>query len=170
MGAKVVGFEVPEDVALAEGGYAKRLPEEWYKKERGAIKLHIAEADIVILSALILGEKAPVLVTEDMVKSMKPGSIIVDVSIDQGGCCELTPDGGEINKYGVHILGIKNIPGSVPIHASLMFAKNAYSFLKHLTKNGEMTVDLEDEIVKRTLVTYQGQVVHSGALRAIQEA
>jgi len=101
LGSKIVGFEVPDEIGIAKGGYAKRLPEEWYKKEREALTPFVREADIIILSALILGEEAPKLITEDMVKSMKPGSVIVDVSIDQGGCCEITSIGKEIVKYGV---------------------------------------------------------------------
>jgi NAD(P) transhydrogenase subunit alpha len=169
LGAKVVGFETPAELALGEGGYAKALPSEWVEKEREAIAPHVEEADIIILSALVLGEIAPVLITEEMLAKKKPGSVIVDVSIDQGGNCALTESGTTVEKHGVTICGVSNIPGSMPVHSSWLYANNMYYYVENLFKNGLDQFDMEDEIVKHSLVTYQGKIVFVGALKAMGE-
>lgn len=169
LGAKVVGFEIPAELALGEGGYAKALPSEWVEKEREAIASHVEEADIIILSALVPGEIAPVLITEEMVAKKKPGSVIVDVSIDQGGNCALTESGTTVEKYGVIICGVANIPGSMPVHSSWLYANNMYYYVENLFKKGLDHFDLEDEIVKHSLVTHQGKIVFAGALKAMGE-
>lgn len=169
LGAKVVGFEIPAELALGEGGYAKALPSEWVEKEREAIASHVEEADIIILSALVPGEIAPVLITEEMVAKKKPGSVIVDVSIDQGGNCALTESGTTVEKYGVIICGVANIPGSMPVHSSWLYANNMYYYVENLFKKGLDHLDLEDEIVKHSLVTHQGKIVFAGALKAMGE-
>jgi NAD(P) transhydrogenase subunit alpha len=169
LGAKVVGFETPAELAIGEGGYARALTQEWLEKERKTIAPHIEEADIIILSALVLGEIAPVLVTEEMVAKKKPGSVIVDVSIDQGGNCAITESGSIVEKYGVTICGVANIPGSMPVHSSWLYANNMYYYVENLFKKGLDRFDMEDEIVKHSLVTYQGQIVFAGALKAMGE-
>lgn len=169
LGAKVVGFEIPAELALGEGGYAKALPSEWVEKEREAIASHVEEADIIILSALVPGEIAPVLITEEMVAKKKPGSVIVDVSIDQGGNCALTESGTTVEKYGVIICGVANIPGSMPVHSSWLYANNMYYYVENLFKKGLDRFDMEDEIVKHSLVTHQGKIVFAGALKAMGE-
>lgn len=167
LGTKVAGFEVPPDLAIGKGGYAKALPAEWLEKERAALKPLVAEADVVILSALIPGELAPTLVTDEMVADMQPGSMIVDVSIDQGGNCALTEAGEEVVKHSVFISGIQNIPGSMPLHSSWLYSNNIYNYVENLYKQGLGKPDLEDEIVKNSLVTYEGKIVHAGALKAM---
>jgi NAD(P) transhydrogenase subunit alpha len=169
LGAKVVGFETPAELALGEGGYAKALPSEWVEKEREAIAPHVEEADIIILSALVLGEIAPVLITEEMVAKKKPGSVIVDVSIDQGGNCALTESGTTVEQHGVIICGVANIPGSMPVHSSWLYANNMYYYVENLFKNGLDQFDMEDDIVKHSLVTHQGKIVFAGALKAMGE-
>lgn len=166
LGAKVEGFEVPAKLAVAEGGYAKSLPEEWLIKERSGIQRAVAEADIIVLCALVPGEVAPILITESMAAEMKPGSSIVDVSIDQGGNCALTDSGKETVKHGVFICGIKNIPGSVPVHASWLYANNLYYYVENLFKKGIGVLDLDDDIIQSSLVTYEGKIVHKGTLKA----
>ena len=136
-------------------------------KERAALEPLVREADIVILSALVPGEVAPVLVTDDMLAGMKPGSIVVDVAIDQGGNCDATPTGGELARHGVTILGLWNIPGSMPVHASWLYAHNVLHFVKNLYKKGLDNPDLQDEISQQSLVTHQGQIVHQGTLKAM---
>lgn len=163
LGAKVVDTTVPADVAIAEGGYANRLPEEWLAKEREAIKATIADSDIVILSALIPSKLAPILVTDEMVASMKPGSCIIDIAIDQGGNCESTAPGQTIVKHGVTIDGTKNIPGMVPTSSTWMFAHNIYNLLAYLANDGKITLDRNDEIVAKTLTTINKEIVHAGA-------
>lgn len=168
--AKVVGFEVPEELAIGEGGYAKALPADWIEKEREQIRPAVEEADIIILSALVPGEVAPVLVTEGMVQKMRPGSVIVDVSIDQGGNCALTEAGEEIVKHNVFVCGTENIPGSMAVHASWLYANNMFEYVKNLFKNGLGTLDLNDEIVQHSLVTHNGKLMHKGALKAMNES
>jgi NAD(P) transhydrogenase subunit alpha len=168
LGAKVGGFDVPEDLALGKWGYAKALPVDWLEKERVSLGSLIKESDAVILCALVPGEVAPVLVTEEMVFRMKPGSVIVDVSIDQGGNCSITEPGREALKHRVLICGLQNIPGSVPVHATWLYANNIFHYVKNLFKKGLGCLDLDDEIVKNSLVTYQGSIVYEGALKAIR--
>jgi NAD(P) transhydrogenase subunit alpha len=167
LGAKVIETGVPADIAVAEGGYARHLPQEWLTKEREAITDIVSKADIIILTALVPGKVAPVLLTKEMVLTMKPGSIIVDIAIDQGGNCLLSA-GGEIKEFnGIIIDGSKNIPARVPVSSTWMFANNIYSFVAYLYKDGSLVIDQEDEITGKSLVTRNGQIVHAGALEAI---
>jgi len=167
LGARTVDTGVPAEIAIGEGGYAKHLPEEWLIKEREAIKDTILKSDIVIATALVPGRLAPVLITEEMVKAMKPGSAIVDVAIDQGGNCELTVGGEVIEKYGVSIDGTKNIPGMVPESSTTMFAKNILNYASNIVKDGKIVIDLDDEIVASSLVCKDGELVHAGAREAM---
>lgn len=167
LGATVVGFEVPEELALGGGGYARALPASVLEEERALVGRLVADADVVILSALVPGEVAPVLVTRDMIGAMKPGSVIVDVSIDQGGNCEATEPGKVYAWSDVQIVGIQNIPGSMPVDASWLYANNILNYVTNLYKDGPGQIDWNDEIVRESLVTYQGQVVHAGARKAM---
>jgi len=110
---------------------------------------------------------APLLVTEAMLGGMKPGSIIVDVAIDQGGNCGVTASGGEVSLHGVSIFGLWNIPGSMPVHGSLLYAHNVLHYVKHLFHKGLESMDLEDEIIRESLVTHEGRIVHRGTLKAM---
>ncbi|MCJ7629799.1 MAG: NAD(P) transhydrogenase subunit alpha [Longimicrobiales bacterium] len=167
LGAKVAGFDVPSEIALGEGGYANALSEEWLQKERDLLTPLLADVDVVVLSALVPGEAAPILVTEEMVASMKPGSVIMDISIDQGGNCALTRPAEEYYKGGVLISGLANIPGSVPVHSSWMYAHSLEAFVKNLFKHGVDKPDMADDIVQYSLVTQGGKVVHRGTLKAM---
>lgn len=167
--ARIVETGVPAEVAIGEGGYARALPQEWLARERDAIRATVAESDVVILSALVPGRIAPVIVSEDMVKGMKPGSVIVDIAIDQGGNCALTEPGRTVVKHGVMLIGAKNIPGYVPASASWLFAHNLFHFLSYLVRDGKIRADREDEIIGPTLVTQDGKVVHAGALEAMAQ-
>ena len=167
LGAKPIDPGVPAELAMAPGGYAQRLPDEWLEKERQLLAEKIKDMDVVFCSALIPGKLAPVIVTEEMVKSMKPGSVIVDIAIDQGGNCEITPSGSREVKHGVVLEGIKNIPGMLPTSSTWMFAHNIYNLTKFLTKNGKIELDFNDEIVKSILVTWDGEIVHAGAREAM---
>jgi len=170
LGAKVEGFEIPQDVAMAPGGYAKPLSEEWLKKERAALAPIIKDMDIVILSALIFGDKAPVLVTEEMVKSMKTGSVIIDVAIDQGGNCAVTAPGQEIKVGGVQVCGIQNIPGRLPVHSTWLYSQNMYHYIANMFKNSKTTPDYDDEIIQSSLVAKDGVILHKATLKAMGEA
>ncbi|MBN2513249.1 MAG: NAD(P) transhydrogenase subunit alpha [Sedimentisphaerales bacterium] len=170
LGAKAVELGVPADVAVGEGGYARSLPASWLSHERDRLREAVAHTDILILSALIPGKIAPVLIDRQMVRVMKPGAIIVDIAIDQGGNCELTEGGKTIDIEDIHIIGTKNIPGMVPISSTWMFARNIYNFLSHIVKDGHLTLDSADEIIASALVTRDGKVVHKGALEAMNES
>ncbi|MEA3362868.1 MAG: NAD(P) transhydrogenase subunit alpha [Thermodesulfobacteriota bacterium] len=168
LGGKVIDFDIPQELAAGSGGYAKALDSDWLEKERLLIADHLKNVDVVILSALVPGEVAPILITEEMVSAMKPGSIIMDVSVDQGGNCAVTEPGAFIQKHDVHICGIQNIPGRVAVHSSWLYANNMYHFVENLFKKGIGELDLDDEIVKSSLVTYQSKIVHEGALKAMK--
>ncbi|MCQ2177735.1 MAG: NAD(P) transhydrogenase subunit alpha [Bacteroidales bacterium] len=170
LGAKIVDCGVPEEIAVRKVGvveFAKRLPEEWLAKERENLAAAVKEADIIFCSALLQGQLAPVLLTDEMVASMKPGSAIVDISIDQGGNCAITTPGVRDVKHGVTIEGIKNIPGQLPTSSTWLFAHNICNLLLFLAKDGRMAPDWDDEIVQKILVTKEGRIVHSGTLEAM---
>ncbi len=170
LGAKDAGWDIPKEIAEGEEGYAKALPPEWLKKEQEALAPLAKEADVIMLSALVPGEQAPVLITKDVVYSMKPGAVIMDISIDQGGNCELTEAGKEVVlDNGVVISGYKNIPGRMPAHASILYSKNICNFLLNLYKGDSREMDLKDEINNEALVTHQGKILHRGTLKAIGE-
>jgi NAD(P) transhydrogenase subunit alpha len=168
LGAKVVDFDIPHELAVGNGGYAKPLEKEWLEIEQQVIRSHMEDADVVILSALVPGEIAPVLVTEQMVATMKPGAVIMDISVDQGGNCEATEPGRFSQKLGVHICGIQNIPGRMAVHASWLYANNMLYYVENLFKKGNKKLDLEDEIVTASLVTHQSTIHHKGTLKAMQ--
>ncbi len=170
LGAKVIESGVPPEIAIGEGGYAKKLPDKWIEREREELRKVIHDMDIVFLSALIPGKVAPILITEEMVKEMKNGSVIVDVSIDQGGNCAITPPATKEVKHGVTICGIKNIPGLIPTSSTWMFSQNVYNLVSYLIRDGEIVLDMDDEITRSILVTKEGEVVHEGAREAMSIA
>lgn len=170
LGAKIAGFDVPENMAIGEGGYAGSLSDEWLNKEREALLPLLGEANVIILSALVPGEVAPILITESMFENVKPGTAIIDVSIDQGGNFSLTEPGSEIIKNNVYICGIRNIPGSVPVHSTWLYANNMYFYVENLFKKSIKNMDFDDEIVRHSLVTRQGKIFHSGTLKAMRES
>jgi len=169
-GTQVVGFDVPEQIAHGEGGYARALPSEWLERERQLLASLVGDADILILSALVPGEIAPILITEPMVRSMKAGSVVVDVSIDQGGNCEVTEAGRELVIHDVHVCGTANIPGSMAVDASWLYAHNVLHFVENLFPQGPGTMNLDDEIVHHALVTVHGRIVHEGTLKAMAKS
>lgn len=168
LGAKIVDTGVPVEIAVSpDGKHANKLPEEWLVKERAALADAVSKADIIFCSALLLGKKAPILLTEEMVANMKPGSTIVDISIDQGGNCSITPPGDIETKHNVIIQGIKNIPGMLPTSSTWMFSHNIYNLLAYLAKDGKISLDRNDEIVASILVCADGELVHAGAKEAM---
>jgi len=167
LGAQVIELNVPEEAAVGEGGYAKALTKDLLQVEREVLAARLPEMDLVFLSALVPGKLAPVLITEEMVKTMKPGAVIVDISIDQGGNCALTPPGEIALTHNVHLVGIKNIPGLLPESATSMFALNMFNLVNYLAKDGQFNLDESDEIVQGILTTKGGQVVHQGAREAM---
>ena len=154
-------IEVDTDESMQdEGGYAKEASEEFLKKQKELIFKHVTEADIVITTALVPGKKAPVLVTEEMVKHMRPGSVVLDMAVEFGGNCELSENGKIVKKHGVTIIGEPNLPSLVPYHASEMYSKNILNLILYIGKEGKVELNLEDEIVKGSLITHDGEVIN----------
>ncbi len=160
LGAKFV--ELPLDTKDAEdkGGYAKAQSEEFLRRQREFMARCVADADAVITTALVPGQKAPVLISEEMVRGMRPGSVVVDLAAEAGGNCALTEPGRDVEKHGVAILGPLNLPSSVAFHASQMYARCVAKFLLHLVREGKIHIDLEDELTRGPLLTREGEVVH----------
>jgi NAD(P) transhydrogenase subunit alpha len=170
LGAKFVQLELDTAEAEAKGGYAKEMGEEFLRKQRELIARVVSESDVVITTAAVPGKKAPILLTAEMVAGMSPGSVIVDVAAERGGNCELTRPGETTVEKGVTILGPVNLPAEVPYHASQMYAKNISTFLLHLVQDGQLKLDLEDEITRETLVARDGQVVNPRVRELLGEA
>ncbi len=169
LGAKFLEIELGEQ-GEGTGGYAKELSEEAHKKEQELVGKHVKDADVVITTALVPGRRAPILVTADMVRGMRAGSVIVDLAAEMGGNCELTEPGQTVVREGVTILGEVNWPSTVSIHASQLYSRNVSALLAHLTKDGALVLDLEDEITKGALITNGGQVVHGATKAALEKA
>jgi NAD(P) transhydrogenase subunit alpha len=160
LGAKFVELELQTAEAQDKGGYAKAMDEEFYRKQRELMAEVLTETHAVITTAAVPGRKAPVLVTEDMVKGMPSGSVVVDLAAERGGNCELTRADEVVQAHDVTILGPTNLPATVPFHASQMYAKNVQTFLMEIIKEGELNYDMDNEVIKETMVTRDGQVVH----------
>ena len=156
-----VPYETDEEkeAAVGVGGYARPMPASWLERQKAEVAKRVAQADIVITTALIPGRPAPVLVTEEMVKSMKPGSVIVDLAAPQGGNCPLTEPGHTVTKHGVVLVGETNVPALVAADASALYARNLLDFLKLIvTKEGGLNIDMQDDIVAACLVAQGGDV------------
>jgi NAD(P) transhydrogenase subunit alpha len=136
------------------------MGEEFYRRQRELLAAVLAEQNVVITTAAVPGKKAPILITREMVARMAPGSVIVDIAAERGGNCELTRPGETVDAGGVRIFGPLNLASTIPYHASQMYARNIATFLKYLIKKEALAIDLEDEIVRETLVTHNGEVVH----------
>lgn len=160
LGGRFVELAVEAKDAQDASGYAKAQDEDFYRKQRELLGQVVAQSDVVITTAVIPGKKAPVLVTGEMVKNMAPGSVIVDLAAERGGNCELTHPGEIAVEHGVTIIGLFNLASTVPHHASQMYAKNVATFLLHLVKDGKLRTDLQDEIIRDTLVTGGGEIVN----------
>jgi NAD(P) transhydrogenase subunit alpha len=164
LGAKFIDvpFETDEEREIAQGvgGYARPMPASWMQRQAAEVAKRIAQADIVVTTALIPGRKAPILVTEEMVKSMKPGSVIVDMAVEQGGNCVLSEVGRTVIKHGVNIIGQPNLPATVPADSSALYARNLLDFLKLVfDKDGNFVVNKDDDIVAACLMCMNGEIV-----------
>jgi len=159
LGAKFVQVDLGE-ATESGGGYAKEVSDEARKKEHEVVHQHVAASDIVITTAAVPGKKAPLLVTTDMVKAMKPGSIVVDMAVEQGGNVEGSQAGETVQVNGVKVMGPLNLPSKMSIHTSMMYAKNITTLLALLVKDKQMQIDFEDEIVKGSCITHNGEIIH----------
>ncbi len=167
LGAKFLETE-HEVTAEGEGGYAKELSEEQHERELELIAAHIADADIVVTTAQIPGRKAPILITADMVRSMKPGSVIIDLAGETGGNCELTRPGETTVVHGVQILAPANLPAEIPVHASQMYSKNLVTLIgEFVDKEGNVALDFDNDVIGPSTVTHQGQVVNERVKQAL---
>ena len=159
LGAKFVEVKLAEDT-VAAGGYAKEISEEAKKRSQELVAEHVKNADVVITTAQVPGKRAPLLVTEEMVQAMKPGSVIVDLAAEQGGNCAVTEAGRDIVYDGVTVIGPINLPASMAVHSSQMYAKNISTLLQYLVKDGEIVLDFDDDIISGTCVAHGGEVRH----------
>lgn len=163
VGAKPIEFpELETESAEGKGGYAKQQSDEFIKRQQELMTEVLAEQDLVITTAAVPGAKSPILVTEDMVKAMKPGSVIVDLAAERGGNCALTKLGETVTAYDVTIIGPENVPSTIPMHASQMIGKNMEILLGHvIDDNNEIHLDFEDEIIHETVIAHDGTVTHA---------
>lgn len=153
VGAVFIDMSVSTEDMEGEGGYARALDEEVQRRERDAIREHIESADVVISTAQVPGARAPLLIDAAMVRNMRPGSVIIDLAAETGGNCELTVIGGTVSHHGVTIIGPANLPATLPIHASQMYARNVLSVIKYVTKDGALHLDPNDEILRAACLT-----------------
>jgi NAD(P) transhydrogenase subunit alpha len=169
VGAKYVGIELAQSAAAA-GGYASELTPEDQTRQRQLLVDQCAQSDVVITTALIGGVFAPKLLTAETVRSMKPGSVIVDLGADGGGNCELSRPGSTVHEGGVTILAPLNVPASMPNHASLLFSRNLTAFVQAFTKDKAFVLDFTDDIQQGALITHQGEIRHARTRDALQKA
>jgi NAD(P) transhydrogenase subunit alpha len=161
LGGRFIELPIEAQNAQDARGYGTAQDETFYARQRELLTKVIAESDIVITAAVIPGKKSPVLITADMVKGMAPGSVIVDIAAERGGNCELTRMGEIVTVHGVTIIGQINIAGTVPYHASQMYAKNLTTYLTYMAKDGKLQMNMQDDIMRDTLVTSGGEIVNS---------
>jgi NAD(P) transhydrogenase subunit alpha len=166
LGGKFIEVKGDDSVKM-EGGYVKGVSEDFLKRQQELIAKHIAQADIVITTALIPGKKAPLLVTEDMIKSMKLGSVILDMAVEQGGNVALSEMNKTVIKHGVTIIGESNIASLLPLNASDLYAKNIQTFLLHLATKEGFKWEMDEEITKGSMITHKGQVVHPALAKTV---
>jgi NAD(P) transhydrogenase subunit alpha len=160
LGGRFLSVEGAEGVKT-EGGYAREVSAEYLEKQQQLIREKIKEADLVITTALVMGKKSPILVTEEMVKSMKAGSVIVDMAVESGGNCAISEKNATVVKHGVTLVGESNLPSLLPVNASQLYATNISTLAFHVANESGLTLDLEDEITKGVLITHQGELVHA---------
>ena len=168
LGATFVEMEMPED-AETKGGYAKELSPEFIKKELEAIAARLPKVNVVITTAQIFGKRAPLLITKEMVKQMPPGSVIIDLAAEQGGNCEWTKAGTTVVKDGVSIVGAVNLPASIPVDASQLYARNVYNLFKLLYPKPDATPDFDDEVVKGACITRDGAIVNEQVRKSLEK-
>ena len=168
LGARFIEVESSEDEGVGEGGYAKETSDDYKKRQQELIHDHISKSDVVITTALIPGRPAPILITTSMVDAMKPGSVIMDLASENGGNCELTEKDEVVDHNGVTIDGTSNIPGSMPLHASELYAKNITAFITYMINDGQLDLDLDDEIVSGAMYTHLGEITNEATAELVK--
>jgi NAD(P) transhydrogenase subunit alpha len=167
LGAKFVELDLQTEGAEDSGGYAREMDENFYRKQREMMGRVLAESDVVITTAAVPGKKAPVLITEEMVEGMRPGSVIVDIAAEHGGNCAMTRPGETIVAHDVKILGPVNVPSSLPYNASQLYSRNITSFFLTLAQGNCLDVRCQDEIATHSLLTAEGELVHEKVREAL---
>jgi len=167
LGARFVELHIETEAAEGKGGYAAAQSDEFYRRQRELLAKHLESVDVVITTAAVPGKRAPILITTEMAEHLRPGSVVVDLAAEKGGNCELTRAGEIVEHQGITVLGPENLPSEAAFHASQMYSKNVATFVELLVKDGNLALDLDDEIVKGTLVTHEGSVVHPAVLKAL---
>ncbi len=170
LGAKFVEVSSESDDGVGEGGYAKETSDEYKQKQQELIKEHISKADMVVTTALIPGRKAPILIGKDVVELMKPGSVIMDLAAENGGNCEVTEKDKVITHNEIVIDGTSNIPATMPVHASELYAKNISALVLHMTKENNLNFDMDDEIISGSTFTHQGTITHEPTRNLLEES
>ena len=170
LGAKFVEVSSESDDGVGEGGYAKETSDEYKKKQQELIREHISKADMVVTTALIPGRKAPILIGKDVVELMKPGSVIMDLAAENGGNCEITEKDKIITHNEVIIDGTSNIPATMPVHASELYAKNISALVLYMTKENNLNFDMDDEIISGSTFTHQGTITHEPTRNLLEES
>jgi NAD(P) transhydrogenase subunit alpha len=169
LGAKFVEVASENEEGVGEGGYAKETSDDYKEKQQALMKEHISKSDLVITTALIPGKPAPLLIPSGMVEDMKKGSVIVDLAAENGGNCQDTVEGEVKNKNGVTIDGTLNFPSTMQVHSSQLYAKNISTFISHMTKEGAIEIDMEDEIISGSIFTHQGKITHEPTQQAVKK-
>lgn len=170
LGAKFLELGIETKESSDKSGYAKAMSVDFYKKQREMMLKAIEASDIVITTALVPGKKAPILVTEEMVKNMKPGSVVIDLAAEKGGNCELTKPLEIVDYSGVIIVGLVNAASDIPVHASQMYSNNLRNFFRTIVKGGQLQIDTSDEIVTGTLVTRNGHITSDMVKQALAKS
>ena len=168
LGAKFVEVSSDSDDGVGEGGYAKETSDEYKKKQQELIKEHISKADMVVTTALIPGRKAPILIGKDVVELMKPGSVIMDLAAENGGNCEVTEKEKVVTHNEVIIDGTSNIPATMPVHASELYAKNISALVIYMTKENNLILDMDDEIISGSTFTHKGTITHEPTRKLLE--
>ena len=167
LGAKFIEVETNDNDGVGEGGYAKETSEDYKQRQQELIHEHITKAELVVTTALIPGRPAPLLIPESMVNAMRPGSVIMDLAAENGGNCALTRKDQIVEHKQVTIDGTSNIPATMPVHASDLYAKNVTAFVTYMIKDGKLDLDLEDEIISGALFTHNGEITHEPTQEAV---
>ena len=169
LGAKFVEVASESEEGVGEGGYAKETSDDYKEKQQALMKEHISKSDLVITTALIPGKPAPLLIPSSMVEAMKKGSVIIDLAAENGGNCQDTVAGEVKNINGVTIDGTLNFPSTMQVHSSQLYAKNISTFISHMTKEGAIEIDMEDEIISESIFTHQGKITHEPTQQAVKK-
>ena len=169
LGAKFVEVASESEEGVGEGGYAKETSDDYKEKQQALMKEHISKSDLVVTTALIPGKPAPLLIPRSMVEAMKKGSVIIDLAAENGGNCQDTVAGEVKNINGVTIDGTLNFPSTMQVHSSQLYAKNISTFISHMTKEGAIEIDMEDEIISGSIFTHQGKITHEPTQQAVKK-